>query len=112
MSPTGTYLRTNRPCPAPISGAFFDESYKALRMAMRPRNRLSTEQRRALQLLASSPCGATEEVLVLAHGFSCDMLAGLVIAGLAALVTERADGQKVKVVRMRITEAGRMALER
>jgi len=83
-------------------------------MAMRPRNRLSTEQRRALQLLASSPCGATKEVFVLAHGFSRDLLAGLVIAGLAALVTETlsANDRKTKVVRMRITEAGRMALER
>jgi len=41
------------------------------------------------------------------------MLAGLVLAGLAALVTEtlRADDRKIKVVRMRITEAGRRALE-
>jgi len=64
-------------------------------------------------LLASSPRGTTEEVFVLAHGFSCDTLAELVLAGLTALVTEtlRADGGKTKVVRMRITEAGRRALE-
>jgi len=64
-------------------------------------------------LLASSPRGATEEVFVLAHGFSCDMVAGLVLAGLAALVTERlrADGPTINVELVMITDAGRRALE-
>ncbi len=39
---------------------------------------LNAEQRRALELLASSRHGANEELLVLGHGFSCRMLAGLV----------------------------------
>ena len=39
--------------------------------------------REALELLASDPQGATEELLVLAHGFDSDMIAGLVNAGLA-----------------------------
>jgi hypothetical protein len=33
------------------------------------KRRLTREQRRALQTLASDPHGATEELLVLAHGF-------------------------------------------
>ena len=85
-------------------------SYKGPRMAVPPRkHRLSSEQRRALQFLASSPRGITEEVFMLAHGFSCDMLAGLVLAGLAAVVAEkmRAGGRTIRVVRMRITAAGR-----
>ena len=53
------------------------------RMAARLRKRLTDEERRALQLLASSPCGHTEEVLVLAHGFDSDMLTRLVGAKLA-----------------------------
>ena len=79
-----------------------------------PRKRhLSPEWRQVLQLLASSPRGATEEVLVLGHGFSRDMLAMLVLAGLATMVTEtpRAGGPTIKVERMQITDAGRRALE-
>jgi hypothetical protein len=64
-------------------------------------------------LLASRPRGAIEDVLVLAHGFSRDTLAGLVLAGLATVVTEalRADGLTIKVEHVRITDAGRLALE-
>jgi hypothetical protein len=73
----------------------------------------SPEWRQALQLLASSPRGATEEVLILSHGFSRDMLAMLVLAGLAKVVTEtaRAGGSTIKVERVSITDAGRRAIE-
>jgi hypothetical protein len=52
-------------------------------------------------------------MLVLGHGFSRDMLAMLVLAGLATVVTEmlRAGGPMIKVERMQITDAGRRALE-
>jgi hypothetical protein len=82
-------------------------------MAVPPRNRLSTEQRRALELLASIPHGVAGDVLVLAHGFSRGMLAGLVLAGLATVITEtlRAAISTIKVERVRITDAGRRALE-
>ena len=79
-----------------------------------PRERhLNPERRRALQLLASSPRGLTEDLLVLAHEFSSDMLAGLVLAGLATVVAEtlRADGPTIKIERVRITDAGRRAIE-
>jgi hypothetical protein len=44
--------------------------------------RLSADQRQALELLASDPHGATEQLLVVAHGFDSDMIAGLVGSGL------------------------------
>jgi hypothetical protein len=74
---------------------------------------LTPERRRALQLLASSPCGVAAELLVLAHEFSRDMLSGLVVAGLATVVAEtlKADGPTIKIERVRITDAGRRAIE-
>ena len=74
--------------------------------------RLSAEQRRALRLLTRIPRGATEATLF-AHGFWREMLAGLVLAGLATMTTEiiRAGGPAMKVDRYRITSAGRRALE-
>jgi len=74
--------------------------------------RLSAEQRQALGLLASDPQGATEELLVLAHGFDSDMIAGLVHSGLAMARREnmKAGGRAIEVVRIRITAAGHDAL--
>jgi hypothetical protein len=70
------------------------------------------EQRRALKLLARIPGGATEATLF-AHGFWREMLAGLVLAGLATVTTAfiRAGGPAMKVDRYRITTAGRRAIE-
>ncbi len=52
-------------------------------------------------------------MLALGHGFSRDILAMLVLAGLATVVTEtlRASGATVKIERMRITDAGKRAPE-
>jgi hypothetical protein len=56
-------------------------------MAMPPEQpRLSAEQQRALKLLAKIPGGATEATFF-AHGFWREMLAGLVLAGLATVTT-------------------------
>jgi hypothetical protein len=76
------------------------------------KHRLSPEQREALELLASDPQGATEELLVLVHGFDGDMIAGLVHSGLATARREnmKAGGRAIEVVRIRITGAGRDAL--
>jgi hypothetical protein len=49
--------------------------------------RFSREQRRALKKLAGTPRGVTEHLLI-AHGFSVELLCGLVHAQLAAVVTE------------------------
>jgi hypothetical protein len=72
--------------------------------------RLSAEQQRALKLLAKIPGGATEATLF-AHGFWREMLAGLVLAGLATVTYIRAGGPLMKLDRYRITAAGRRAIE-
>jgi hypothetical protein len=74
--------------------------------------RFNAEERQVLELLASRPHGVTERLLVLAHGFDSDMIAGLVHKGLAAAKREtmNAGGKTVEVVRFRITDAGRDAL--
>jgi hypothetical protein len=75
--------------------------------------RLNVERRQALQLLASNPPGLTVRLLLM-HGFTRRMLTGLVHAGLATAQPENmkgADGETIEVVRVRITEAGRRAIE-
>ena len=69
------------------------------------------DRRRALELLAASPDGCTE-ALMLAHGFTVELMVDLCIAELAIATPERmvAGGRTVEVVRMKITEAGRRAL--
>jgi hypothetical protein len=69
---------------------------------------LSAEQRRALQLLARSPNGCTE-ALMMAHGFPMDMLGKLVLDGLAVAMdhSTMAGRRRIKVTWLRITEAGR-----
>lgn len=68
---------------------------------------LTAEQRRALMLLARNTHGATE-ALMLAHGFSRETLARLVVAGLTTVVTEttRVGARTIKVERYRITTTG------
>jgi hypothetical protein len=83
-------------------------------MAAPPRkNRRSTGQRQALELLAGSPHGVTEDLLWIAHGFDSDMIAGLVHTGLATVQREtiKAGRESVEVTRIRITKAGRQALK-
>src|SRR6516225_3208475 len=74
--------------------------------------RLSPNARRALLLLATSPHGANEALLVIVHGLKRQMLAGLVRAGLVATEREvvNVGGRPVDVVRIRITDDGRKAL--
>lgn len=68
-------------------------------------------RRRALELLASSPDGRTEAIL-LAHGTTTALMVELVRSGLATAQTERvvASGLKLEFARVRITEAGRRSL--
>jgi hypothetical protein len=76
-------------------------------------SRFSREQRRALKKLADTPRGLTE-YLLMARGFSAEMLSNLVVAELATVVTEpmRARrGLTVRIERIRITDAGRRVLE-
>ena len=77
------------------------------------KDRLSPRRRRALELLASSPDGATKESLVLVHGVSPDTISGLVRTRLATAQqdTVRAGSKTIRVKRYLITNAGQMALE-
>jgi hypothetical protein len=80
------------------------------------KRRLSPQRRRTLELLkllASSPHGATEALLVRVHGFDNEMVTGLVRAGLATAERETmtAGARPVEVVRLKIAAAGQKAIE-
>ena len=82
-------------------------------MTATPRKRrLGAKQRRALQLLAGSPFGAAEAIM-LGHGFTRRLLAGLVSDGFATArgKTVKAGGPTIKVERYLITDAGRRVIE-
>ena len=77
------------------------------------RPKANTNQRLALNLLADAgPHGCTGAAL-LAHGFKIDILAELVHDGLAIAHRQplKAGELQIEVARIRITDAGRMALE-
>ena len=75
--------------------------------------RLSAKQRSALDLLAGSRHGVNEELLVHGHRFTRRMLVSLVRAGLATEQCEviMAGAKTIEVIRVRITAAGRRAIE-
>src|SRR5262249_31777515 len=92
----------------------FRTVYKGPPMAAPSRKRyLSAEQRRALELLARNPRGVNRELLVLGHHFTRPMVSGLVGTGLARTQHQviKAGAKPVEVVRLRITDDGRRALE-
>jgi hypothetical protein len=91
---------------APVPDLFVELPW----MPAPPRKRyLGAQQRRALQLLAGSPFGATEATMLDA-GFERRMLMGLVRVGLAVRRENLKAGSQ-SVGRFRITDAGRRALE-
>jgi hypothetical protein len=69
------------------------------------------ERHRALRLLAAAPNGATEAIM-LAHGFTNELLVDLVKNGLATATPETVHAAKrpIEVVRVQITDSGRLAL--
>ena len=74
---------------------------------------LNARQRRALELLSDAGQQGCTGATLLAHGFSIDMLADLVRAGLATAHRKplMSPGQRqIDVARVRITDAGRRAL--
>jgi hypothetical protein len=78
----------------------------------RPARRLpKPDRRRALELLAASPDGLPEAIM-LANGFTTPQMVELVRAGLASVSAERvvAGRTTVEIARVKITEAGRRAL--
>ena len=76
------------------------------------KRRLSLKARQALELLAVDQRGLAE-ALLLTYGFTRDLLAGLVYTGLATAQRQavKAGGKTIRVIRIRITEAGRRALD-
>src|SRR5262249_54096020 len=73
---------------------------------------LSTDERRALRLLANTPHGRTLANM-LAHGFKRALLNELVSPGLAITQcgTSRAGGRQIEFAWLTITEAGRAIID-
>ena len=83
-------------------------------MAAPPRKpHLDPTRRRALELLAGAPHGATEQRM-LADGFTRRMVTWVVRSGLALRyrMPLRVSGRTIEVTYVMITEAGRKAIER
>ena len=71
---------------------------------------LTAEELRALRLIKRCPDGCTDAIL-LEHGFSIGMLAKLVMDRLAATKVEKMRAGGRMVITLRITGAGRKAIE-
>jgi hypothetical protein len=80
---------------------------------LREERQLNTNQRRALELLAAAGEQGCTGARLANHGFTVSMLADLVWGGLATGYREpvRVGYRNIKVARIRITDAGRLALE-
>jgi len=81
-------------------------------MAVRPRKSgRGAELNRALRMLAGSPLGCTEAIM-LAHGFTVETLGRLVLDGHATATpgTVQAGRRPIKVTWLTITDVGRQAL--
>jgi hypothetical protein len=96
------------------SGSLAARSQKPIHQMPRPRRRRpKPDRRRALELLASCRDRCSEAIM-LALGFTIAQMVELVRAGFATATAERvvAGGRPIEVARVRITEAGRAALDR
>ena len=80
----------------------------------RRESHLSAEQQRALEIIAAARVRGCTGAALLDHGFCTGMLADLVRDGLATarLGSLQTGTGKIAVARVRITDAGQMALER
>jgi hypothetical protein len=74
---------------------------------------LGAEQRRALKMLADAGLRGCTGATLLDHGFNMDVIADLVLKGFATANQEtmRVSRRKIQVARVRITNAGRSAIE-
>jgi hypothetical protein len=74
---------------------------------------LTAEERGALCLLANASGNGTTQTFLSAHGFGVPTIAGLVNHGLATMLREsqRTHEKVIVVTRVRITDAGREALQ-
>jgi hypothetical protein len=109
----GVHLLRNHWCrrPAELAGTATAREPDRGEMAVNPQRGFAAERHRALRLLAGSPLGATEAIM-LAHGFTSAMLDVLVRDGLATAERRamRAGRQPIQVAWLAITDAGRQAL--
>ena len=73
----------------------------------------TAEQRRALAMLQTSGRNGATQSLLTAHGFGVSMIASLVNYGLATPIREqvKAGGKMIEVAKVKITDAGRRAIE-
>ena len=73
---------------------------------------MTRDQRRALRRLAGVPRGIVQS-LMLAHGFTRELIGSLVLAGLVMVVadTARFGEETINVDLVIITDSGRKALE-
>ncbi len=73
---------------------------------------MGDERSRALKMIADAGQNGITEIVALEHGFTPDLLAGLVRGGLAAATFDRiAVGGHINIVaRLRVTNAGMLAL--
>jgi hypothetical protein len=81
-------------------------------ISVKQKPRHDGERARALNILAENPDGCSRAIM-LARGFPLSLLNRLVRAGLASSHLEREDrGDKaIEIVRVKITEEGRKALQ-
>ncbi len=101
-------------CPALTGGAFHAIATMSHTITVTARERhLRGEQRWALEILAAAGLRGCTGATLLAHGFSVEMVADLVHDGLATArrQTMRVGRRKLQFALMRITDAGRRAIE-
>jgi hypothetical protein len=74
---------------------------------------LSPQWRRALELLVDAGLSGATDAELMAQGFSTEMMASLVLSGRTVATVEAKNGcdRTIKIVRMRITDAGRQELD-
>jgi hypothetical protein len=74
---------------------------------------LSPQWRRALEMLADAGLSGVTDAELVAQGFSAEMMASLVLSGRTVAMVEAEGGgdRPIKIVRMRITDAGRKELD-
>jgi hypothetical protein len=104
--------------PRPIGGAFPAIFHDHGRDSIRPTFAARITSQRGTAPRPSAPrqhsSRIIEELLVLARGFDRGMIAGMVDNGLAMAEREilaASDGALVELIRIRISDAGRQALE-
>jgi hypothetical protein len=74
---------------------------------------LSPQWRRALGILTDTGLSGATNAELVAQGFSAEMIASLVLSGhtVATVDGEKAGDHPIKIMRMKITDAGRRAIE-